>query len=63
MAATPQLTVRMPEDIRLELERIAKERDRSLAYLIIQASREFVERERGKPLPIPTRTGPKPRKA
>jgi predicted transcriptional regulator len=43
MAATPQLTVRMPPEIRTELERIAKETDRSLAYIIIQACREYVE--------------------
>ena len=44
MTATPQLTIRMPSDIRAELARIALERDRSLAYVIIAACREYVAR-------------------
>lgn len=43
---TPQLTIRVPDDVRAELERIAAEKDRSLAYILLEAAKLYIEHNR-----------------
>ena len=45
---TPQLTIRIPDDVRAKLEWIAAEHDRSLAYVLLQAARLYIEHNKGR---------------
>jgi len=47
---TPQFPIRMPVDLRAELEAIAKAENRSLSNLVVTALREWLaERKRRQP--------------
>jgi predicted transcriptional regulator len=39
---TRQLTIRLDDDLRAELEAIAEQQDRSLAYIVIKAAKAYV---------------------
>jgi hypothetical protein len=45
---TPTVTIRMPEEIRCQLEDIAKTDDRSLSWLILKILRDYLEARRAK---------------
>jgi predicted transcriptional regulator len=39
------VTFRLPGDVRADLERIAEAQDRSMSWIVVQAVREYVQRE------------------
>jgi predicted transcriptional regulator len=45
MPKDAQLTLRVPAELKAELERLAKAEDRSLAYVVLRLLREGLERE------------------
>jgi predicted transcriptional regulator len=47
LAKTTQLNVRIDRDLRAELERLAREQDRPLAYLVRRALRDVAARQAG----------------
>jgi predicted transcriptional regulator len=50
-----QLNVRLPKELKSELMRIAREQDRTMAWLVEQVLREFVEAQASAPSKSPRR--------
>lgn len=45
MSKNENVSLRVPADVRDGVERLAKVTDRSMAYVMLKAIREYVERE------------------